>query len=62
MPVLIPLDQSTPKTLPLKGGEMAGVDSGRIGVEVHQAKGLEQLLQLDKDRIREQDHRRAKQR
>jgi hypothetical protein len=28
------------------GGEMAVVDSGRIGGEVHQAKGLEQLLQI----------------
>ena len=34
------------------GGEVTGVDSGRIRVEVHQAKWFEQLLQRQKDRIR----------
>ena len=34
-----------------RGGEMTVIDSGRICVEVHEAKGLEQLLQLDKDFI-----------
>ena len=33
-------------------GEMAVVDSGRIGVEMPQAKRLEQLLQLNTDPIR----------
>ncbi len=35
-----------------RGGEVALIDSGRIRVEVLQAKGLEQLLQLDENRIR----------
>ena len=33
-------------------GEMAVVDSSRIGIEMPQATGLEQLLQFDKDCIR----------
>jgi len=33
-------------------GELAVIDPSRIRVEVHQAKGLEQPLQVDKDFIR----------
>jgi len=35
-----------------RGGEVAVVHSGRIRVKVHEAKRLEQMLQLDKDLIR----------
>ena len=35
-----------------RGREVAGIDSRRIGVKVHQTKRLEQLLQLSEDLIR----------
>src|ERR1700730_3054353 len=35
-----------------RGGEMAIVDPSGIGVEMHEAKRLKQLLQVDKHRVR----------